>query len=252
MSESGSAATFDVLNALGFGPDADVLSDVQPGLSYDFGGFKLSAACLTSQSMQEVVYFSGVLAGSRTLAHVEFEMPRRVESLEQCAAWIVWNLDRAAPKRAFTPGKEVPWLIEGRRNKAMLPWERRMALYRARPRCEVERSWLRKALNALCERLADVDDDSVIQLVFDGNVFSFRTLDRVVPLPGTGSAWPMTYEIQAKNFRHLPKRLRKDRLEISVWDGKLHIGNHLFLGVSSVSSTSVGAADALIGEQGAA
>jgi hypothetical protein len=39
--------TWDVLQDFGFQPDdAVVYSDVKPGLSFDFGNFKLSASCL--------------------------------------------------------------------------------------------------------------------------------------------------------------------------------------------------------------
>ena len=98
------------------------MSDVMPGLSFDFGNFKLSASCVFSSKFREVVMFTGWLTTSRTIAEVRFEMPRAVKSRAQCAAWIVWNLDASADKNFFQPLCEVLWLSEGRQNKNLLPW----------------------------------------------------------------------------------------------------------------------------------
>jgi hypothetical protein len=112
----------------GFQPDSDVVySDVMPGLSYDFGNFKLSAACLMNLRFAEVVMFSGILIGGRNMADVEFEMPRQVASREQCAAWIAWHLDRCADGDQFMPERDAPWLAEGRSHCATLPWVREFA-----------------------------------------------------------------------------------------------------------------------------
>lgn len=93
-----------------------------PGLSFDFGNFKLSASCVSSSKFREVVMFTGWLTTSRTIAEVRFEMPRAVKSRAQCAAWIVWDLDASAGKNSFQPLREVLWLSEGRQNKNLLPW----------------------------------------------------------------------------------------------------------------------------------
>jgi hypothetical protein len=120
MSDDTSISTWDVLRDLGFEPDEDVLSDITPGLRFDFGNFKLSAGCLTNLYFAEIVLFSGVLVTPRTLTDVSFELPRRLNSREQCAAWIVWYLDNSV-KRHFVPAREVEWLTEGRENQNLLP-----------------------------------------------------------------------------------------------------------------------------------
>jgi hypothetical protein len=76
MTNTATTATWDVLKEFGFAPDAAVISDVMPGLSYDFGNFKLSASAVMGKYFRPVVFFTGVLATPRTLAEVCFELPR--------------------------------------------------------------------------------------------------------------------------------------------------------------------------------
>ena len=140
MDEAETFATWDLLRDFGFQPDQEVkYSDFEPGLSFDFGNFKLSAGCFTNLRFTEVVSFSGVLKTRRTIAEVSFEMPRRIKSRELCAAWIVWNLDLSAGT-LFVPAREVAWVIDGRKSKDLLPWridraerESEQKAYRARP-----------------------------------------------------------------------------------------------------------------------
>jgi len=151
-----SIVTWDVLQDLGFAPDAGVMSDVMPGLSYDFGNFKLTASCVMNLRFGEVVLFLGGMISRDRAAFVQFEMRRSIDFKELCAAWIVSQLDESADGGCFTPARNVPWVDEGRRNKHLLPWEiervRReseLEVYRERPSCAVERDWLRLPLKKL-------------------------------------------------------------------------------------------------------
>lgn len=230
MNEAAAIATWEVLKDLGFMPDTAVFSDVMPGLSYDFGNFTLSAAAVMSKWFKPVVMFYGVLATSRTLGDVCFELPRVVASQEQLTAFLVYYLDKAAPENVFHPARPVAWIAEGRANRRLLPWEVDMEAYRARPHCMVRRDWLRLALNSLAEIIAKADDTATVEFSFDGSVLTIRCPDQVVPMSAIGNAWPSPFEIPAANLRHLPKRLMQDMLEVSVYKGKLHIGRNCFDG----------------------
>lgn len=62
---------WSLLPSLGFRPDSAVhFSDILPGLSLDFGNFKLSAAALISPYSGEIVSFSGVLAHDDALRNI--------------------------------------------------------------------------------------------------------------------------------------------------------------------------------------
>jgi hypothetical protein len=222
---------WNLLSDLGFVSDPTVISDEKPGLSFNFGNFKLSAGCVMNMSFEEVVLFTGVLVRPRSLAKVWFEMPRRVASREQCAAWIVWNLDRAEYGSIFYPEREVDWVTEGRQNQNLLPWVVELAAYQARPLCRVKREWLRVALKTLADNLATVSDETAVKLGFNDGVLMIRCGGKVVALPGEGLPWPKYYTILAGTLRHLPKRLMRERIEVSVWNEQLTIGRWAFAGV---------------------
>src|SRR6266436_5734968 len=132
MNHQTTIETRDALFGLGFQPDEKVVSDVSPGLSFDFGNFKLSASWVINFRCIEIVLFTGVLAAPRSLSLIKFEMPRWVSSRAECGAWIVWYLDRDSDRSQFQPSREVAWLKEGRENRTLLPWIRRRGAYNSR------------------------------------------------------------------------------------------------------------------------
>src|SRR5438094_699690 len=122
MKETAPIGTWELLQDFGFEPDAGIISDPMPGLTLDFGNCKLLASRGINTKFAEVVTFSGVFATPRTVVQIEFEMPIRVTSREQCAAWIAWHLDETADGHVFVPTRAADWLAEGRRRKDLLPW----------------------------------------------------------------------------------------------------------------------------------
>src|SRR5580700_7982451 len=90
------APVWDALKELGFSPDSTVISDDMPGLSFDFGNFKLSASVVINKWFKPVVLFGGVLATPRTLTEVCFELPRMVASRQQVVAFLAYYLDKQA------------------------------------------------------------------------------------------------------------------------------------------------------------
>lgn len=238
MNSDNKFSTWKCLEEFGFMPDPQVISDIRPGLTLDFGNFKLSASCVMNQRFAEVVLFTGAMVTNRTMTEVIFEMPRQVDSREQCAAWIVWNIDSAAADGVFHPARIASFLAMGREHRNRLPWVMEAAAYAARPRCSVARDWAKVALKTLAENLTAVRADSIVEFGFDGAVLRIRAGDKVVALPGEGPAWSKTYGITAENLRLLPKRLMRQIVEVSVWESKLHIGRCCYAGVVDVVGTS--------------
>lgn len=231
VDEDTSVSTWDALQRLGFAPDDSVDSDVRPGLSFDFGKFSLAAGQMFNLHMRWVVSFSGLVSTPNALASIEFEMPGKVESDEQCAAWIAWHLKEQLPARGrFIPRSKAKLLVFGLQHQATLPWERNMAEYAARPRCLVERSWLRHALKDLAWKLNCENAESLVEFSFDGRILSFHRPNWVVPVPGAGAEWPLVYHIRAGNLARLPSRLMREQIEISVWNGSLTLGNRCYCG----------------------
>lgn len=244
MSDTENVLVWSILNEFGFQPDASVLSDVSPGLSHDFGNFKLSASCCRGKWFREVVLFTGVMSSSRSLAQVCFEMPRHVSSAEQCAAWIVWHLDRASEVRHFQPKLAAVWLAIGRANMHALPWEEErvrreqmLERYDARPQCQIQRDWLKLALRKVADMLLSVPDSERVSVGFDGRVLSFACAGKSSLTEASGIAWPVSYTLPAASLRNLPKRLMSMNVGVSVWDGSLQIDRHSYSGVIEQAAT---------------
>jgi len=89
------------------------------------------------------------------LARIEFELLRRVASLKECAAWIVWSRDQQWEGRIFRPVRAPDWIDEGRRNRRLLPWVMSQAEYDA-PTCIIQRDWLRLGNDAIAAKLTDL------------------------------------------------------------------------------------------------
>ena len=166
QNEKGAISTWGMLMELGFLPDEEVISDIKPGLSFNFGNFKLSASSCINMRFAEIVLFTGALVTPRTIAEVQFEMSRCVQSSQQCAAWIVWHLDKAAGGDGFVPAVDVDWLVEGRNNQSLLPWVNDKVEYESRPKCVVEKVWMRLALKSLSEILATASNEEKVEFDF--------------------------------------------------------------------------------------
>jgi hypothetical protein len=236
VNHQATTATFDVLRDLGFHPDDTVIySDVKPGLSIDFGNFKLSASCLLNLRFVEVVLFTGILATPHSLAEIEFELPRRVLSREQCAAWIVWSLDQSAPDRRFQPTRYVGWIEEGRQNQRLLPWVAELGEYKSRPSCTVRRDWLRLALKTLSEHLSSLPDSTAVVFSFDGSVLTIRIDGKVVAMPGEGFPWAVRFNINAGRLRRFPRRFMHEYIGVEIWESRLRIYGWAYEGTIDVS-----------------
>jgi hypothetical protein len=231
-------STMDSLRCLGFQPDPTVVSDGRPGLCFDFGNLTLQASSCLNLRCVEIVLFGGVLSMQGSLAEVHFEMPPRIKSLKQCAAWIVWSLDQHSDNRIFRPARNVDWIGEGRENQKFLPWVKSMAEYKVRPVCMVQRDWLRLALRTLGEYLASLPDNVGIVFSFDGSVLSIRIDKKVIALPGEGSPWAVRFRVEARNLRRLPKRLMRGAIGVSICESGITIGNWAYAGTLEESATT--------------
>jgi hypothetical protein len=135
---------------------------------------------VTNLRFRRIVLFTGVISTRRTIAQVEFEMPREVESWEQGVAWVTWYVDDHIDMISKATSR-LDWLKEGRKNRHLLPWERQRVAseeervaYESRPRCQVQRDWARVALRQLASQIAAVDDDTDVTFHFNGEALMIR------------------------------------------------------------------------------
>lgn len=223
--------TVEILKKLGFKPDSSVLSDHSDKLSYDFGNFELSASCVTNLRFAEIVMVAGVYNSGRILAIVEIQLPRRVESIEQCAAFIAWGIDNQIGKD-FIPLVPSPWLDEGRNNFDTLPWikkrklyEQEQKLYEQRPKCYVDRDWFKLALRDLRLLLPNLEENDIFSVTFKDEILTISSRLKLIVLPAKGNNWTSRYEITAGNFQRFPKRINDKEVEASVWNNFLYLAH---------------------------
>jgi hypothetical protein len=227
MARKASLPTMDALHCLGFRQDPTIVCYSDSTITFDFGILKLKATACMNLRCQQIVLFSGVIRTARTLGEVHFELPQEIESVKLCAALIAWNLDQFSEFRDI---HHIDWLEDGRRNKTLLPWVREMAAWDSCPKCRVERAWLRLALNRLSNRVACLPDDAKVVFAFDGSVFSIRSDGEVIALAGQGTPWTVTFGVRAGFLRHLPKRLNREMVQISIWKAHIEVGNRIYPG----------------------
>ena len=116
----GELSTRDILLEFGFQPDESVISDVQPGLALRLGDFKLSASWVVNDHYVDIVLLSGVYNTSREIGMVDIQLPRQMESREQCAAWLVWGLNNSSKHLIAESSVQYEWFELGKANKEAL------------------------------------------------------------------------------------------------------------------------------------
>ena len=222
--ETPAIETLEALKRLGFAPDDSALSYGGETLSYDFGNLTLSARQTMNRHFAEIVSVSGVYASPRTVAEVEIQLPLRIASLQQCAAFIAWGIDNQV-SRNFVPLAPTRWLDEGRNNFDLLPWVKEQKLYNERPRCTVKRDWIKLALRDLRSLLPQLDESESLSFTYRDEIFSIRTRPKLFALPAEGINWESSYEITVGNFQNFPKRFNTNEVGISVWIDHLYLAH---------------------------
>lgn len=91
------------------------------------------------------------------------------------------------------------------------------------------------ALKALGEQLTTVDDEAPVTFGYDGNVLTISCAGKVNPMPAEGSPWTQRYSVRAGALRSLPERLISYRIEVSIWEAVLTIGNRCYKPVFAIN-----------------
>jgi len=73
-------------------------------------------------------------------------------------------------------------------------------------------------IKTLSEYLTALSDNAGILFSFDGSVLSIRFDKKVIALPGDGSPWAVSFRVEARTQRHLPKRLMRENIGVSIWE----------------------------------
>jgi hypothetical protein len=117
----------------------------------------------------------------------------------------------------------------------------RRAAPAARPQCQVERDWARLALRKLTGLLATSGDDALVTLHFNGEVLMVWCEGTLIAVPASGKPWPKRYSLRAASLRRLPRRLMREKVEFSIFESALTIGNVRYPGVVAIDVESASA-----------
>ena len=185
MTQTSPIRTIAALESLGFVPKPSAPFG-RDFLYFHFGNFELE---MLGEDFSGRLCFGGLVPGDgRTLyAPIEFHLLKEVVSIEQCALLIAYYL------RDYPIARLPAWLIEGRRDRHLLPWNldaaRRQAAYDALPKCFVRRDWLRLGLTSLSAMIAAKPDDTVVRFAFANDVLSVECGDERFVVSASGLPW---------------------------------------------------------------
>ena len=245
MSNELEKPVWEWLKPFGFQADSAVMSDIQPGLSYNFSSLNLSASATVNRSFIPVVLFTGILNTGRSMGQIRFEIPQDPVTKELCAALITHFLKKQLEKHGNDFDNQLEWIKCGKAHQHLLPWEAKRIqdeleneCFRQRPKCTVDREWLKLALKDLERQLADSSNSSAIIFQFDGRILSIRHEDKPIIVTATGDAWPCEYEISSKQLLQRPKRLMSAQVDVSIWKDTLIIDRYHFKGITELLELS--------------
>ena len=100
-----------ILRELGFHEDADVCSDISPGLLIDLGNFELSAGEQKRWPGPDIVTVTGLQFTPHGFIAVNADLPLHAQSRGEIAGILVSMLQKYLGKD-FTPVRPIGWFSE--------------------------------------------------------------------------------------------------------------------------------------------
>lgn len=206
------------LRTLGFVDAPPVAGEKR--LTHNVGTLKLEAMTHTNLILQRGVLVSGFYSTQRETHSINFELPEKVESALQVAAWLAYGVGDS-----FQPARHIEWLEWGRENQELLPWRRQVLAYENRPQISIARPWMRLARDELKLAASKAGPDDLCHVTFDGTMLIFRYLGKVIPLRCTGNRpWDSEIAVRLASFGRLPSRWNDDPVQVAIWENNLVFG----------------------------
>ncbi len=203
--------------------------DFQPcdlGFQFDFGNCVLKAVVGVNEYFQEGFNFFGNFSTERTSKMFAFFLPKDVASYEQGIALIAYYLRNT--EFQFKP----KWLSDGLELNGYLPWKIESKAYNEKPSVTVESEWFRVLVKKIRLLIPTSNDEDFTKFSFDGTVLKVQCNYEIFVIAGEGKNWEQTATIKTKSLDFLPKRFQNGDIVISIWEGRLSIGNRSFAMIS--------------------
>lgn len=208
-----------ILIKLGFEPS-------NLSLQFDFGNCVLKAVASVNEYFQEGFNFFGNFSNERTSKMFAFFLPKEVASYEQGIALIAYYLRNT--EFDFKP----EWLSDGLALSNHLPWKTEQNKYKERPSAEIESEWFRVLVKKIRLLLPTSNEEDLTEFSFDGAILKIQCNNETFAITAKGKNWEQTATVQTKTLDFLPKRIQNGSITISIWEGRLSIGNRRFAMVS--------------------
>ena len=166
----------------------------------------------------------------RTGSEVRYCLNFRCRSnwLKKAAAWLAWPLENQLKGDLERVGK-LSWFAPGWVHYELLPWVQSRRAYERRPRCSVDRDWMRLARRKLREFIATVQDETLAEFTFDGQILRILLENKVIAVQARGNAWSDSVVLKVTDLRNLPERFTSESVGISFREGFLAIGSNRYL-----------------------
>lgn len=206
----------EILIDIGFLPTED-------GLQFDFGNFKLKAIEGMNRSFFHGFHFFGFYTIARSAGTIRFHLPLKVESHNQCIAFMAYYLRNAEVAN-------IPiWLEEGMALKELLPWERELKAYNDNPKATIEHEWFRLIVRKMRLIASTSNNEDITTFSFDGTILKIVCNNQLLVSPAQGRDWGKIAKVKTESLDFLPKRIEKRSVSIYIWKEKLYIHNRFFL-----------------------
>lgn len=218
----GPMAFSEVFERAGFVADwSNQFADPPPAYLYDFRGLRLTISQQVNQYLRPVYLCFGHWKSERSFGEVSYQLPLTADSYDQGCAWIVY----AVKSSGFESAEMPDWYQLGLDAQGELPWKERQRAYEARPHCSVESEWFRLAAKKLRAHAETAEDSELAAFSFDGEALRISAGALNLVLAASGAAWPVRYSIRSRSLEDLPRRISGPFVPISVWEGRLTVGN---------------------------
>ncbi len=159
-------------------------------------------------------------------------IPDKADSYEQALAYIVFGIGRHVGSGSISTD-ENHWHNLGKSYQNLLPWEvaRRKSQeeWEKMPKAFIDITWMRVLVQLLKEWRDEIKQNELISFTFNGEFVVFKCGINTIPIPGSGTKWENTYNLEFSELSNIPVRIFKTGKQFHVDGTKLHFGNKTLL-----------------------
>lgn len=199
-----------VLIELGF-------SKINSYFIYNLNVLSLKASIVTDFSYSDVYYFTGTILRERERSIISFKIPVYVNSFEQGLAMLSYYL------RNDKLDKIIPWINEGLKLEAKLPWFIDIKAYENCPRIKIQSGWIRDTFKQIRDIAKNSNETDITSIFFDGKLIKIDSNNNLFQFKAEGEIWQSEVQVYTKDLLNLPKRIPDYEISIYLYNKSINI-----------------------------